>query len=60
MTQTEMTKEEATEAMDYIMGSPCASYWLKESIKQALNRDCVDAWKDADLLTRILKARLRY
>lgn len=59
MTQTEMTSKEAIQAINDILDSPCASYWLKNAIKQTMDRDIVDAWKDADLLTRILKARLR-
>ena len=36
----------------------CAtSFWLKEALSKALNRDPVDAANDADFLAMILNAR---
>jgi hypothetical protein len=36
---------------------PAASYWLKNSLIEAINRDPVDAAQDAEVLARILKLR---
>jgi hypothetical protein len=42
---------------DEILASPSTSYWLKDALKSALNRDCVDASKDAELLALVLSER---
>lgn len=34
-----------------------ASFWLKDALKSALQRDCVDAANDAELLASILDER---
>ncbi len=39
-----------------ILTDPCASYWLKDALKTAMRRDCVDAYYDAKLLSDMLKA----
>jgi hypothetical protein len=36
---------------------PAASYWLKNALIEAINRDPVDAAQDAEVLSRILKLR---
>ena len=36
---------------------PAASYWLKNALIEAINRDPVDAAQDAEALSRILKLR---
>ena len=36
---------------------PAASYWLKNALIEAINRDPVDAAQDAEVLARILKLR---
>jgi hypothetical protein len=36
---------------------PAASYWLKNALIEAINRDPVDAAQDAAVLSRILKLR---
>ena len=38
-----------------ILTSPCTSYWLKAAIKANLNRDCLDALRDAEVLTEVLR-----
>ena len=48
----------STPAVQNIMTDPCASYWLKNALKTALERDPVDAAADADMLQRILKRRM--
>ncbi len=40
------------------MADPCTSYTLKDQLEIALDRDPVDALSDAELLVRLLKARL--
>jgi hypothetical protein len=41
-----------------ILASPCTSYWLKDAIRAALSRDCLDALRDAETLAAILKRRV--
>lgn len=38
-----------------ILSDPAASYWLKDSLRVALNRDAVDALNDAEALAVALK-----
>jgi hypothetical protein len=38
-----------------ILSDPSASYWLKDALKAALNRDAVDALRDAETLALALK-----
>jgi hypothetical protein len=40
-----------------IMANPCASNWLKATLASALDKDCVDAAKDARILWELLDAR---
>lgn len=42
-----------------ILDSPTASYWLKEAIKKSATRDVLDAWRDAEMLAQLLKARFK-
>ena len=42
---------------DEILASPSTSHWLKDALKSALNRDCVDAASDAELLAFVLSER---
>jgi len=41
-----------------ILNDPATSYWLKEQISAASNRDIVDFLADAELLVVVLKTRL--
>lgn len=41
-----------------ILNDPATSYWLKEQISVASNRDIVDFLADAELLVAVLKTRL--
>ena len=45
------TRREIEEALE----SPAVSFWLKDALGGALERDCVDAWKDAEYLAHLLK-----
>jgi hypothetical protein len=42
-----------------VLRDPAASLWLKATLRTALERDPVDAANDAEVLLRILDARLR-
>lgn len=40
-----------------ILDSPSASYWLKKTLTAALERDCIDAVNDCEVLFEILQMR---
>lgn len=42
-----------------LLADPCTSYWLKEALRANLNRDPVDAVRDAELLRDVLYQNLR-
>lgn len=42
-----------------VMGDPAASFWLRQSLRTALERDPVDALNDALVLASVLDAHLR-
>jgi hypothetical protein len=42
-------------SIEAILASPGTSFWLKGAIRTALNRDCLDALRDAEPLVAILK-----
>lgn len=42
-----------------VLADPGASYWLKQSIETALQRDPVDALNDALVLAAVLDGHLR-
>ena len=41
-----------------VLANPATSYWLRDTIKSALQRDPVDALADAERLTALLSQRL--
>lgn len=41
-----------------LLANPCVSYWLKNAIRDASNRDVVDAANDAELLYAVLIRRV--
>lgn len=43
-----------------ILNDLAASFWLKNALRSALNRDPVDALNDAELLVVTLKERLDF
>ena len=45
--------------VEQVVGDPAASFWLKNALCEALNRDPVDAANDAEVLARILDQRCR-
>lgn len=42
---------------DVVLDDPAASFWLKDALRAALERDPVDATNDAMLLANVLDAR---
>lgn len=40
-----------------VLSSPGTSYWLRQALQQALDRDCVDAANDAEYLSDLLDRR---
>jgi hypothetical protein len=55
-----MTRLEALGSQpDAILKDPAASNWLKDALRQALERDAIDALNDALALAGILEERLR-
>jgi hypothetical protein len=47
-----------TEAIERMLASPAASYWLKNAARTALQRDPVDALHDAEALVVMLRGNL--
>ncbi len=45
--------------VEQVVGDPAASFWLKNALCEALNRDPVDAANEAEVLARILDQRCR-
>ena len=41
-----------------LIGSPDASFWLKQALQSALSRDYIDAANDADVLRDLLDRRV--
>ena len=41
-----------------ILDDPCASFWIKNALRSALERDPVDALNDAEVLVNILQENL--
>jgi hypothetical protein len=44
-------------SIDQLLAGPCTSYWLKNAIHSSLQRDLVDAARDAALLNALLQRR---
>lgn len=45
-------------AIQQILELPCSSFWLKNALKTALDRDSLDALRDAETLVKLLKGRV--
>src|SRR5438067_2442825 len=45
--------------IDEVLRDPAASFWLKDALRSALERDPVDAANDARVLARLLNRRSR-
>lgn len=46
-----------TPTVQELLDSPSVSFWLKNALRAALSRDCVDAAADAGLLADVLQER---
>lgn len=46
-----------TPTIKEVLESQSTSYWLKNALNSALDRDCVDAAHDAELLADLLRDR---
>ena len=55
--QIPINHQPALPTLESILASPVASYWLKNALATALNRDPVDAVVDAELLAAVLADR---
>jgi hypothetical protein len=53
----EIDRTNYRDAITKMQTSPGTSYWLKDALNKALNRDCVDACHDAEALAAVLRAR---
>lgn len=51
--------EPAVPEVREVLADPAASYWLRQSLETALERDPVDALNDALVLASVLDAQLR-
>lgn len=47
-----------TPSVDDILTDPSTSYWLKNALERALERDAVDAANDAKILSKVLNDRM--
>lgn len=48
----------ASQKIQQVLASPDVSYWLKDALRALLERDAVDATKDAELLAKLMSERL--
>jgi hypothetical protein len=51
-------KPMALPTIEQVLASPCTHNWLKDALRSALDKDPVDASYDAELLAKLLRARL--
>lgn len=49
--------DEAMERIDAVLRAPDVRYWVKTALTDSLNRNCVDAARDAELLAQLLRDR---
>lgn len=46
--------------LQQVLDSPTASYWLKNALRSAIARDCVDAANDAEVLAALLRRHANF
>jgi hypothetical protein len=51
----EYVSQELRERIEDFIDNPTVSFWLSEAIEENLNRDCVEALRDAEDLVAILR-----
>lgn len=49
-----MLQEIRVNEIRQVLNDPCASYWLKHSLRTGLSRDPLDAAHDAEVLAKLL------
>jgi hypothetical protein len=59
-TPCQQQQGKAPASVDAILADPAASYWLKDAIRASLNRDALDAYRDACTLKDIAQARYAF
>ncbi len=47
------------QTIEGVLADPAASFWLKNALRSALQRDPVDAANDAEVLAKLLDKRCR-
>ena len=57
--KTDSSEDRNLPPIEDVLRDPAASFWLKNALKTALERDPVDAANDAEILLHLLNARLR-
>ena len=53
------TSAEVEREIQRLIDSPCTSFWLKDAFAALMQRDCLDAARDAELLAHLLGARAK-
>lgn len=53
-----ITPANVDEVIGMILKDPGCSYWVQSAVHQLLDRDPVDAWKDAHLLEAVFRAKV--
>ena len=53
------TSAEVEREIQRLIDSPCTSFWLKDAFAALLQRDCLDAARDAEWLAHLLGARAK-
>lgn len=57
MTKDNCTLEEIETEIHEVLADPATTYWFNQAMIAALQRDCVDAATDAEVLARLLRNR---
>ena len=55
--ETMQTTGEVEKQINRIIDSPSTSFWLSDAFKALMQRDCLDAARDAELLGSLLGRR---
>ena len=54
---TMQTTGEVEKQINRIIDSPSTSFWLSDAFRELMQRDCLDAARDAELLGSLLSRR---
>ena len=55
--ETMQTTGEVEKQINRIIDSPSTSFWLSDAFRELMQRDCLDAARDAELLGSLLGRR---